>query len=188
MAEGLEVARGLASRVAPSPLPLHGLQESHRKKLVERAVRGIQNNAEDLVEVSSIHPLEWNASGDIDVAGFVDCVRESGQPKVSTQQIGVDGLVILVRVAHDESRDRQGLLTDHHRAHRGELLLPGQGDDELPGPSPELPLDTGLIEELTHALMDGGTAIERASGHGITDRKSTRLNSSHANISSAVFC
>src|SRR3712207_7945383 len=30
--------------------------------------------------------------------------------------------------------------------------------------------------------------VRRARAHGVADRKSTRLNSSHANISYAVFC
>src|SRR3712207_8256945 len=34
----------------------------------------------------------------------------------------------------------------------------------------------------------GTDAARVLAGHGFTDRKSTRLNSSHANISYAVFC
>src|SRR5258707_6153951 len=37
------------------------------------------------------------------------------------------------------------------------------------------------------ALLDGGRQLARAQGQR-GDRKSTRLNSSHANISYAVFC
>src|SRR3712207_8163013 len=40
-------------------------------------------------------------------------------------------------------------------------------------------------------LGDGGAVREpqvRVGGDGVRDRKSTRLNSSHANISYAVFC
>src|SRR3712207_6987743 len=40
--------------------------------------------------------------------------------------------------------------------------------------------------ELTHQLGDGGHPGGAADEH--EDRKSTRLNSSHANISYAVFC
>src|SRR3712207_8475393 len=40
--------------------------------------------------------------------------------------------------------------------------------------------DTGTIQAVTDALA--------AQGFPATDRKSTRLNSSHANISYAVFC
>src|SRR5438445_9357446 len=43
-----------------------------------------------------------------------------------------------------------------------------------------------------HHLALGGAARDRNGGEaeplGLTDRKSTRLNSSHANISYAVFC
>src|SRR3712207_8620324 len=35
---------------------------------------------------------------------------------------------------------------------------------------------------------DAGEAAARAAGPQVPDRKSTRLNSSHANISYAVFC
>src|SRR3712207_8153458 len=34
----------------------------------------------------------------------------------------------------------------------------------------------------------GGRGVGGAAGRGLADRKSTRLNSSHANISYAVFC
>src|SRR3712207_7904470 len=37
-------------------------------------------------------------------------------------------------------------------------------------------------------LQDGGGLGALGAGHGRLDRKSTRLNSSHANISYAVFC
>src|SRR3712207_7910854 len=36
--------------------------------------------------------------------------------------------------------------------------------------------------------LDGTTGLTFVQGDGTTDRKSTRLNSSHANISYAVFC
>src|SRR3712207_7627667 len=37
-------------------------------------------------------------------------------------------------------------------------------------------------------LLRGVVVVGRLVGHGSADRKSTRLNSSHANISYAVFC
>src|SRR3712207_8034719 len=37
-------------------------------------------------------------------------------------------------------------------------------------------------------LLPGGAPRRRGAGHLLADRKSTRLNSSHANISYAVFC
>src|SRR3712207_9584412 len=47
--------------------------------------------------------------------------------------------------------------------------------------------------EVAHAVADGGVAgrereLEHLRAHPPEDRKSTRLNSSHANISYAVFC
>src|SRR3712207_7859446 len=45
-------------------------------------------------------------------------------------------------------------------------------------------LQGALMREYLHTLMEGGTTVLRAA----RDRKSTRLNSSHANISYAVFC
>src|SRR6185295_20118972 len=42
------------------------------------------------------------------------------------------------------------------------------------------------IDALRYRVRPVGTAAGRAGPHG--DRKSTRLNSSHANISYAVFC
>src|SRR3712207_7441434 len=41
-----------------------------------------------------------------------------------------------------------------------------------------------LAQHAGHVMLDGATAEVEAIG----DRKSTRLNSSHANISYAVFC
>src|SRR3712207_8291176 len=45
--------------------------------------------------------------------------------------------------------------------------------------------------EASGELKPGGTIVEATSGNtgiALADRKSTRLNSSHANISYAVFC
>src|SRR3712207_8570158 len=43
------------------------------------------------------------------------------------------------------------------------------------------------LQLVQRALRDAGQTLERAND-GLPDRKSTRLNSSHANISYAVFC
>src|SRR3712207_8183078 len=57
----------------------------------------------------------------------------------------------------------------------------GADDVALPGPDP-----VGVAADLAQALVGGeereGARLQRR------DRKSTRLNSSHANISYAVFC
>src|SRR3712207_7796754 len=54
--------------------------------------------------------------------------------------------------------------------------------DELAGETPKQnPTSGGLVPRRLHVVVDGDTLA------GI-DRKSTRLNSSHANISYAVFC
>src|SRR3712207_8076003 len=52
------------------------------------------------------------------------------------------------------------------------------------------------LEQIRHVLLGGGHVVERAvvvvigraDQRSAEDRKSTRLNSSHANISYAVFC
>src|SRR3712207_6880685 len=46
----------------------------------------------------------------------------------------------------------------------------------------------GPIVALIESLVDGGHAYEAGGDVYFRDRKSTRLNSSHANISYAVFC
>src|SRR3712207_8426608 len=46
---------------------------------------------------------------------------------------------------------------------------------------------SGLAESLVRVVLDGGSVEIGWEGEG-EDRKSTRLNSSHANISYAVFC
>src|SRR3712207_7496616 len=49
------------------------------------------------------------------------------------------------------------------------------------------PQRAGPLEEATGIFLTGGNQVKIASLLG-GDRKSTRLNSSHANISYAVFC
>src|SRR3712207_8538011 len=44
------------------------------------------------------------------------------------------------------------------------------------------------LEEVLERLAEGGHVRDLAVGDDARDRKSTRLNSSHANISYAVFC
>src|SRR3712207_7139141 len=46
------------------------------------------------------------------------------------------------------------------------------------------------VPALQHACLDASpySALRQVYPEGIADRKSTRLNSSHANISYAVFC
>src|SRR3712207_7314900 len=47
--------------------------------------------------------------------------------------------------------------------------------------------DAGVIDIMVHAFTDGRDSSPTG-GAEFLDRKSTRLNSSHANISYAVFC
>src|SRR3712207_8120070 len=75
-----------------------------------------------------------------------------------------------------------------------DLQVPGPGDEDLP--------DLGRRQRV-HRLVALGVGLEQLDGLGLADdhagahppgvlgqpdRKSTRLNSSHANISYAVFC
>src|SRR3712207_6879228 len=67
-------------------------------------------------------------------------------------------------------RSRQ--LSQEEKARRADLVVPNDGDlDKL----------KEQAEELREGILRGRSAGDR-------DRKSTRLNSSHANISYAVFC
>src|SRR3712207_7205297 len=53
----------------------------------------------------------------------------------------------------------------------------------------EVAAERGLIDLPRAAKISGsGFAVFRGDGARLVDRKSTRLNSSHANISYAVFC
>src|SRR3712207_8226666 len=68
-------------------------------------------------------------------------------------------------------------------------LLPGaEGGDVLrrgpPGRRPELLVAAHQVGVLQRPLRENGEPLH----HQPRDRKSTRLNSSHANISYAVFC
>src|SRR3712207_8624405 len=66
------------------------------------------------------------------------------------------------------------------------LLLLLQGVDV--GPQPAAPL-LQVVLRLAHVLVNLGQVVaELFAGVPEPDRKSTRLNSSHANISYAVFC
>src|SRR3712207_6902742 len=47
-------------------------------------------------------------------------------------------------------------------------------------------LEIGVAQEVPHERVDRRTRVDHLGG--VEDRKSTRLNSSHANISYAVFC
>src|SRR3712207_8447385 len=61
----------------------------------------------------------------------------------------------------------------------------------LAGDQVDVVLADGEVPAVRRAAGDGdaGAAVLRRDGHpGGGDRKSTRLNSSHANISYAVFC
>src|SRR3712207_9001937 len=56
-------------------------------------------------------------------------------------------------------------------------------------PAVERQAGAGQVERKAAAEPDPGAVAERAaSRRKLPDRKSTRLNSSHANISDAVFC
>src|SRR3712207_8841086 len=62
------------------------------------------------------------------------------------------------------------------------VLLLERGDESLVGGVVEVGRPVRGVEKAEHRLAD------RADDVLIGDRKSTRLNSSHANISYAVFC
>src|SRR3712207_7959604 len=53
---------------------------------------------------------------------------------------------------------------------------------------PDAPIARIGCSRPSHPLKSPTTLTERAAGAQTRDRKSTRLNSSHANISYAVFC
>src|SRR3712207_7099736 len=88
----------------------------------------------------------------------------------------------------DDLRDLyQEVILDHGRRPRNFRRLDGadraaRGDNPMCGDRMELWLRLGPAGEIADAAFQGrGCAIS-------IDRKSTRLNSSHANISYAVFC
>src|SRR3712207_7867020 len=72
---------------------------------------------------------------------------------------------------------------------RGGVLLRDRGRPQAP---PHLtaarPLPRSAGELLDQGVARRREGVARRSGRGRRDRKSTRLNSSHANISYAVFC
>src|SRR5258708_8265678 len=68
---------------------------------------------------------------------------------------------------------------------RSELVAAGRGEEPVP------PTAVGGRPSPTSAatLVDlAGMGVELSDFYGVTDRKSTRLNSSHQIISYAVFC
>src|SRR3712207_7721251 len=52
----------------------------------------------------------------------------------------------------------------------------------------DISLHSAVLIELYHTVIELTERIKKDDFEGKTDRKSTRLNSSHANISYAVFC
>src|SRR3712207_8223934 len=72
-----------------------------------------------------------------------------------------------------------------HRQTQATRLVSGRRHDEQPGG--RFRLLPNLVE--THLAQDAQHGAHRVkSAESLRDRKSTRLNSSHANISYAVFC
>src|SRR3712207_8293209 len=65
-----------------------------------------------------------------------------------------------------------------------EELRRDDGADEVGADAVGVRAAAAVAEEPRHGVVPAG--LERAAEH--VDRKSTRLNSSHANISYAVFC
>src|SRR3712207_7166060 len=90
----------------------------------------------------------------------------------------------LIFVFNDTATTEIYTLSLHDALPICEVLVPDEPDGLVgragrPGPQrPEGPLLTGMADEVEQALLL----------RLLQDRKSTRLNSSHANISYAVFC
>src|SRR3712207_6913685 len=63
-------------------------------------------------------------------------------------------------------------------------LMPRDAPGQPAGGGDHCSLPVGVVDGLVLVLL----AVEFEEGARIADRKSTRLNSSHANISYAVFC
>src|SRR2546430_13713419 len=79
------------------------------------------------------------------------------------------------------SRSRGGAQLEHARGLARPVRLDGQGEDRgrREPPRPALPQRLPVV---------GDGPDEAALARGAQDRKSTRLNSSHSQISYAVFC
>src|SRR5215203_7005784 len=96
------------------------------------------------------------------------------------KRLAEERLAVPVAQRHDDGGriDRAGLLDDRPG------LLPRPHAHDVPG-HPHPPDDLRLLD-LAVSLALG--ILERRVQRKMRDRKSTRLNSSHANISYAVFC
>src|SRR3712207_6865985 len=79
-------------------------------------------------------------------------------------------------------RSKGGALTEVQT----EMLAVGVFKDG--GPPPDLASAANVLSEGEFSGKEGETALLYAPDGLAADRKSTRLNSSHANISYAVFC
>src|SRR5690625_6887368 len=77
-------------------------------------------------------------------------------------------------------------------AHRDLHSFPTRRSSDLPSPQVDFPEGqkpaSGLLAETSLQDPDEALAQARSEAHAATDRKSTRLNSSHVAISYAVFC
>src|SRR3712207_8308458 len=68
------------------------------------------------------------------------------------------------------------------------VMISSRGEEELAKTAGEIAEATGAQVEYCAADVSDGAAVARLIEETQRDRKSTRLNSSHANISYAVFC
>src|SRR3712207_7374869 len=92
---------------------------------------------------------------------------------------------------HDgQAREVGGDVVEQHRVGVAQLDPPPAGqagaDPGLPGV--EQRRDAELLQGRVERVEALGVGLERLQAGVELDRKSTRLNSSHANISYAVFC
>src|SRR5699024_1736794 len=114
----------------------------------------LEQYAEDLVDELRGHGTKGDPPPDVDVAGGVDPVREERHPQVAPEEEAVELLVVLVGVADDEGGHRQRPRADEERGDRPELLLAGQGDDELAAPGAGLVVDARLVHCLAEDVED----------------------------------
>src|SRR3712207_7934654 len=75
-----------------------------------------------------------------------------------------------------------------HRERARHLEPLGAADGQVPGLGVQVGAESHLQDHLLRDTPRLGRAVRVMEGTEHEDRKSTRLNSSHANISYAVFC
>ena len=128
---------------------------------VEIVVGGLEHLTQHAVELLLGHRDERHPADEVDVAVVVQRVRHLVQPTIAAQEVLVDLLEVLVRVAAHERLDAHALLVHREMAGGLEPLLPRQLHDEgvaVGQRGLDLPLHEEVVDPVHGGLVEVGLA------------------------------